>query len=649
MPFTVELAGLHYANLTIAMAPSSPRATMRAQSEVGREAERFEIVRREMLVRSLVMVQMLLFLVLKSSAQGSDVLIDNFDGPEKLQNWTFSPGAEFPGASGSLSLGRGREGHGAVLAYRFVCFDAVHCGHYVAANWKAPQPLHVDPGAALAVWVSLSADVRLTVRVTDETGQTLQFHPNVPALEHQSSGEWQHVVVPITTKTSESWGGANNGEIQGRVSAIALLADSRFLQPARGLIAFDDLQLIGTGDSSFQIDLSVITGAAAPTAEGDLRTRLGVDIHFLKDDPALDIAKAAGFSFVRTDLPWAKLEEAEQYHFGPFDELMASLEERNLGVLWVLDYGHPNHGGQLPKTDEDVNAYSRYAAAVVSHFRGHNARFEVWNEPNSKQFLPDPSVYTRLLRAALDGIRRTDADAIVSTGGTGGFDLPFLTSLLQSRSAEKASAIAVHPYRDSGPETSGPDFLFLRDLMARVGGLNLPVWETEWGYSSAGNGMSPLREDGHSDTARKRQAMLTVRECLTLWALGVPVAVLYDLRDDGSNPVDREQNFGLLDQYNNPKPAMEALRMLVHMTVDHTYSGLIRDVPYGTHVLRLDGVDDFLFIAWAENAALDCRIQFLHDQTISVNDLFGSPIGVQGDQIILKEGVGPVYIRLKRR
>jgi hypothetical protein len=43
-------------------------------------------------------------------------LIDNFDGPKKLEHWTFSNGAEFPGASGKLSLGPGHEGRGAVLA-----------------------------------------------------------------------------------------------------------------------------------------------------------------------------------------------------------------------------------------------------------------------------------------------------------------------------------------------------------------------------------------------------------------------------------------------------------------------------------------------------------------------------------------------------
>jgi glycosyltransferase involved in cell wall biosynthesis len=599
--------------------------------------------------RFLVIVQALLLFGLKSSSQDSPILIDNFDGPEKLRNWTFSNGAEFQGASGTLSLGQGHEGNGAVLAYRFVCSDAAHCGHYVAAIWKAPHPLPVSPGAALSLWVTLPVDVRLTVRVTDETGQTLQFHPNSPTLEHPSSGEWEPVVVPITSQASETWGGAHNGRIQGRVSAIALLADSRFLQPARGQMAFDDLRLIGTGDSTLQMDSSLTAVAPAPDPGGVLRNRFGVTIHSLKDDRGLDIAKAAGFSFVRADLPWAKLEDADVYHFEPFDELMHSLEERNLGVVWVLDYGHPNHGGESPKSDDDFNAYANYAAAVVSHFRGQNARFEVWNEPNSKQFLPDPNVYPRLLRSALDRIRRNDADALVSTGGTAGFDLAFLTSVLESGSADKASAIAVHPYRDSGPETSGPDFLLLRHLIQRVGRLNLPLWETEWGYSSAGNGMSSLGNDGHNDIARNRQAVLTVRECLTLWALGVPIAVLYDLRDDGSNPHNREQNFGLLDQDNNTKPAMEAFRTLMRVSVDHTYSGLIRDVPYGTHALRLDGANDIAFIIWAENAALNSRIRFLPDQLMSAKDLFGHPIGVQGDQLLLKEDMGPVYVQLKRR
>lgn len=122
-------------------------------------------------------------------AQSQERLIDDFDGSNGLQHWSFSNGAEFPGASGTLSLGPGHQGWGAVLTYRFTCLDKAHCGHYVAAIWKALSPLDANPAMALSLWVRLSLDVQLTVRVTDQTGQTLQFHANAPMLEQRTAGE----------------------------------------------------------------------------------------------------------------------------------------------------------------------------------------------------------------------------------------------------------------------------------------------------------------------------------------------------------------------------------------------------------------------------------------------------------------------------
>jgi hypothetical protein len=595
-----------------------------------------------------LILELLLFVALTSQSQTPGFFIDNFDGSKNLQHWRFSNGAEFPGASGRLSLGPGHAGRGAVLAYRFTCLDQVRCGHYVAAIWKAPYPFEVNPGTVLSLWVRLSPDVRLTVRVTDQSGQTLQFHANAPTLEHPEPGEWQSVIVPITGRAAEHWGGANSGQIHGHIVEIAILADSRYIQTAQGQMAFDDVRLFRTADASFRLDPAA---AVMETLErmGELRRRLGVNIHFLKDDRALDLARDAGFTFVRMDLLWAKLENHEEYVFTPFDGLMRALEARGMGVLWILAYGHPEHGGESPKSEEDIAAYSRYVAAVVSHFRGHNARFEVWNEPNEKQFLRNPAIYPGLLRTALDSIRRHDPDAAVSTGGTSGFDFPFLTTILESGSAQKASAIAVHPYRDSGPETLQPDLLLLRSLIQRAAGRNMPVWDTEWGYSSYSNALADLPGGGHTDVARKRQAVLVVRECLTVWVLGLPLAVLYDLRDDGSSPFDREHNFGLLNQDNSDKPAMKAVRMLTSIARDHTYSGLIRDVPYGVHAIRLDGADDTVFVVWTDDTDIRPQIRFPRDQLLSVSNVFGEPIVTDRDELVLEETIGPVYMHLKRR
>jgi len=581
---------------------------------------------------------LLLFAALDARSQVPETSIDNFDAAKKLRHWSFSNGAEFPGASGSLSLGPGHAGRGAALAYRFKCLNPMHCGQYVAATWKAPSPIDVDPGASLSLWARFSPDLRLTVRVVDQTGQTLQFHANAFALEHLAPGEWQPVVIPVTGHAPEHWGGAGTGQLQGRMVEIAILADSRYIHPAQGRMEFDDVQLSKPVDAAFRLNRAAAT-ITAPRGADELRSRLGVDIHFLKDNRTLDLARDAGFSFVRMDVSWAKLEKQHEFDFAPFDELMASLEARNMGVLWLLAYGHPEHGGKSPQSEQDVAAYSRYAAAVVSHFRGHNARFEIWNEPNGKQYLANPAIYPGLLRAALDAIRRQDPGAVVSTGGTSGFDFPFLVPLLQSGSAQKASAIAVHPYRDAGPETLPADLLLLRGLIQRTAQPDTPVWHTEWGYSSYG---------ARYGLALKRQAVLAARECLTVWTLGIPAAVFYDLRDDGSDHLNREHNFGLLNQDNSGKPAMKAISLLTGIARNHKYSGLVRNVPDGVHALRLDGAEDIVFVMWNDDAGARPRMQLVRDELLSVSNMFGEPLTTEHDEVVLEETAGPVYVRVKR-
>jgi len=373
---------------------------------------------------------MLLLCEASSLAQDRGIILDNFDGSKRLRHWAFSKGEEFPGANGSLALGPGYEGHGAALAYRFTCLDAVHCGHYVAATWKASSPIKVVSGATLTLWARFSPDVSLVVRVQDETGQTLQFPPNTLPLESEGRSRWLSIAIPVTAQADGHWGGANTGQIQGRLIGIAILANSRYAHASQGEMEFDDVQLIPAVDSVVRLDPTAAL-SPAPKEGGELRSRLGVNIHFLKDDRTLDIARDAGFSFVRADLPWQDLEKNGQYDFTPFDALMQSLEARGMGVLWVLAYGHPEHGGNEPQSEKDIAAYANYAAAVVRHFRGHKARFEIWNEPNQKRFLRNASIYPSLLRSTLDAIRREDPNAVVSTGGTSGFDFPFLDRILE--------------------------------------------------------------------------------------------------------------------------------------------------------------------------------------------------------------------------
>jgi hypothetical protein len=195
----------------------------------------------------------------------------------------------------------------------------------------------------------------------------------------------------------------------------------------QGSVSFDEVQLRESFET-FSIKAAPRGGPPPPESPGP-GPRLGVNIHLLRDNHGLDLAQAAGFGFVRMDMQWANVERGGRYRFFAYDALLRALDARGMGVLWILDYGHPDHGGSTPRNPEDVAAFGRFAEAAASHFRGRNVQYEIWNEPDTSQFWapsPNPTEYAALLREALAAIRRADPSAKVSSGGVSRFDGEFL-------------------------------------------------------------------------------------------------------------------------------------------------------------------------------------------------------------------------------
>jgi len=163
--------------------------------------------------------------------------------------------------------------------------------------------------------------------------------------------------------------------------------------------------------------------------------------------------------------------------------------------------------------------------------------------------------------------------------------------------------------------------------------------------------MKNAKSDGHSGSARGRQAIWALREALTAGGLGMPLTVWYDLRDDSSDARDTEDNFGLLDQDGREKPAMRAIRALTRATGGLAYAGMIRDVPYGVHAMRLANAAEVLMILWNEKPA-GGRVEFPTQTFLSATDAFGARIQPEIDsgnaRISLDEEAGPVYLLFKR-
>jgi hypothetical protein len=578
---------------------------------------------------------------------GSDrapYIIDDFESPTPLRNWRFQSDPESPAAAGGLTLGPGHREHGAVLAYRLSSGRNTRSGAYAEALLRFASPLPKKRDPAISLWIRFPPDVEASVVATDASGQTLRL-PIRANIEHPKAGNWQYVVVPLPGKA--------------RVVEIGILVQARGPSIAQGSItegtvSFDDLEWRESSET-FHIDAAA--QAEPPPPESlELAPRLGVNIHLLRDDRSLALAHAAGFAFVRMDMLWANVERAGRYRFFAYDALLRAPDARQMGVLWILDYGHPDHGGGTPRTPQDIAAFGRFAEAVAAHFKGRNVRYEIWNEPNTSQFwppYPNASEYAALLREAVAAIRRADPAAKVSSGGISRMDEAFLSQAVDPKVAADLTAIGIHPYPKTGPETIAAELGTLRDWVGRAFGDRMEIWDTEWGYSSA-DAPKEAPSNGHTEAGRRRQAALAVREILTVWTVGLQLAVWYDLHDDGADPANPEHNYGLLDSNGDEKPAMQAVRNLMSVTGGRKYAGMIRETPAGIHAMRFDGAADTLFIVWTEEAWTDQpskrrTVEYAKQEQISATDLLGKPIKSKDAssgqaRVEIDAAGGPIYL-----
>jgi hypothetical protein len=594
------------------------------------------------------------FMAAPPAAHASDRrpdIIDDFEGSATLQRWRFSSSAQGGAATGEIKAGPGHRGTGAVLSYQLLCEARSSCDARVAAVWRPARPLPKRRNPAISLWVRFPADVDLFLAVTDSRGQTLQF-PIGTSLERIEPGEWQYVVTPLSTRSGGDQGRRIKKELNGQIVEIAVSAGARDRQSVQGSVSFDDVRW---RDSQEIFQVGAAVGANGRTAQSmELERRLGVNIHVLGDNRALDRAHAVGFGFVRMDLLWSNVERGGRYRFFGYDALLRSLEVRGMGALLILDYGHPNHGGSTPRAPADVAAFGRFAEAAAAHFKGRNVRYEIWNEPDTSQFwtpAPNASEYTALLREAVAGILRADPGAKISSGGVSRFDEQFLREAITPDLSGQLSAIAVHPYPKTGPETIVPDLVFLRDKVARRAGPHLEIWDTEWGYSSSASSEG-VHPNGHDPASRMRQAELAVREILTVVAVDLPLAVWYDLRDDGPDGANPEQNYGLLDSEGEEKPAMQAIRRLLASVRGYKYAGLIQETPAGMHAMRFEGTADTKIIVWTDQAGVPQTVEYPEHDLISASGLMGeilrSKHGHGGMmRVNLNEGAGPIYLTFR--
>jgi len=294
---------------------------------------------------------------------------------------------------------------------------------------------------------------------------------------------------------------------------------------------------------------------------------VGVNIHFTDPLPGeMKMLAASGVRWIRMDLDWSRTETATaHYDFTAYDRLVVVLEQYKIRPIFILCYSNALYdGGLSPYTNEGVQAFARWAAAAVTHFKGRGIIWEMYNEPNFF-WRPKPNVeaYIKLALAVGEEIHEAAPDEDTIGPAVSGIDLPFLEACFKAGLLNYWSGVSIHPYRPTDPEAATADFMALRNLIRRYApqGKQVPILSGEWGYST---------NSGRTGVDEETQSKLLSRQWLNDLADDVPLSIWYDWHDDGPDPKEREHHFGMVrstyegarDPVYDPKPAYRAARTL---------------------------------------------------------------------------------------
>ncbi|CAK0802599.1 unnamed protein product [Prorocentrum cordatum] len=193
--------------------------------------------------------------------------------------------------------------------------------------------------------------------------------------------------------------------------------------------------------------------------------RWGVGLDVSTFEPGDEAELAGVFSIARVVVSWAAVEEEKgAYDFAKYDHVVGRLKGQGVGVVASLCCGNELYGcGRYPSGGSMCrDAYVAYAKATISHFRGQNVIWEVFDEPNAAwadgEGTGEAAAQYALVLDALGQAVRLDADTsneILVGPATAGIDTGFISAVGDTAAFKWLDGLSVKPapWHGSDPGT----------------------------------------------------------------------------------------------------------------------------------------------------------------------------------------------------
>jgi hypothetical protein len=182
------------------------------------------------------------------------------------------------------------------------------------------------------------------------------------------------------------------------------------------------------------------------------------------------------------------------WHFEILDKEVALAQQHNVDVLMPLGLSpqwtsaRPNEpSGYQPgfAAEPRMDDWRDFIRHVATRYKGRIHYYEVWNEPNLKEFFTGtPGQMVALAREAYKILKEVDPSIkVVSPSATAHYGVPWLDKYLNLGGGNYADIIGYHFYvHPNPPEDMVPLINSVKATMGKYGFANKPLWNTEFGY-----------------------------------------------------------------------------------------------------------------------------------------------------------------------
>lgn len=327
----------------------------------------------------------------------------------------------------------------------------------------------------------------------------------------------------------------------------------------------------------------MVERARPAAAAGDLRrVPLGLCEDYPEETRSLDevrrdlaLLEAARVDVLRISIGWDGIEpQRDRYDFAFWDEVVALATAANVTLIPYVAYtpewnsdGAPESFWKTPP--RDVGEFREVMQLLAERYRGRIRSWEIWNEPDNRDYwLGSAEQFAALLAAGAEGVRAADPEARVVLGGLAG-GVEFLRALFDEHgSGERVDVVNLHGYYETwNPNAleTFPEYIGeVREIVERHGGRQA-LWMAEVGYSNFTPRPGALvgMLYAHEHTPEFQAVMLVRTMALLLSEPAVSLIAWYELKDARSADAvigdAHNRHLGVAFADYRPKPALDAL------------------------------------------------------------------------------------------